>query len=126
MELSCNIIPPRGPVKFFYNSFVAEGNECLGSKFEYSKLKGKLGNNVAETLCFLSMFPLSAHLGKHCCGNKICFSGSKNVSQQIQKHLCSANNVSKFVYMFLNVFSTRNIVSPIRHVKTFKNCIAQT
>ena len=33
------------------------------------------------------MFPtnvsLFAHLGKYCCGNKICFPESKNVSQQI-------------------------------------------
>ena len=32
------------------------------------------------------MFPINvslfAYLGKHCCGNKICFPGSKNVSQQ--------------------------------------------
>ena len=28
----------------------------------------------------VSLFP--AHLEKHCCGNKICFPGTKNVSQQ--------------------------------------------
>ena len=34
-----------------------------------------------------NMFPtnvsLFAHLGKHCCWNKICFPGNKNVSQEI-------------------------------------------
>ena len=83
-----------------------------------SKVLGKVGNIVAETLCFLQMFPLLAHLGKHCCGNKISFPGSKNVSQQIQKHFCCGNNVSYFAHMFSNVSNTRNIVFPIGHVQT--------
>ena len=41
------------------------------------------------------------HPWKHCCGNKICFPGSKNVSYQIQKH-----------FMFLKCdFCCGNIVS---------------
>ena len=68
------------------------------------------------------MFPINvslfAHLGKRCCGNKICFLGSKNVSRQIQKHFCCGNNVSWFAHMFSNVSNTRNIVFPIRHVQT--------
>ena len=62
------------------------------------------------------MFPVNvslfAHLGKQWCGNKICFSWSKNVFQMflLQKQW--------FLHMFSNVSSTRNIVFPIRHVKT--------
>jgi hypothetical protein len=51
---------------------------------------GKLGYIVAETFVILdvsSNVPLFAHPWKHCCGNKISFPGSKNISYQIQKHL---------------------------------------
>ena len=64
------------------------------------------------------MFPINvslfAQLGKHCCGNKIYFPESKNVSQQIQKNFCCGNNVSQFAHIFSNVSSTKNIVFPIR------------
>ena len=60
---------------------------------------------------------LFVHLGKHCCGNKICFLGSKNISQKIHKHFCCGNNVSLFAHMFSNVSNTRNIVFPIGHVQ---------
>jgi hypothetical protein len=50
---------------------------------------------------------LFAHPWKHCCGNKIGFPGSKNVSYQIQKHLmfpkcdfCCGNIVSLFAHTF--------------------------
>jgi hypothetical protein len=55
-----------------------------------SKALGKLGNIVAERFVILdvsSNVSMFAHPWKHCCGNKICFPGSKNVSYQIQKHL---------------------------------------
>lgn len=41
----------------------------------YPKSLGRLGNIVAETSCFLSMFLCSCiSLGEHCCGNKdACF-----------------------------------------------------
>ena len=55
----------------------------------FIKVLGKLGNIVAETLSFLSMF---AHLEK------------------IQKHFCCENNVSQSAHMFSNVSSTRDIV----------------
>jgi hypothetical protein len=44
---------------------------------------GKLGNIVEETFVILdvsSNVSLFAHPWKHCCGNKICFPRSKNVS----------------------------------------------
>ena len=41
--------------------------------------------NICDSRCFLKV-SLFAHLRKHCCWNKICFPGSKNVSYQIQKH----------------------------------------
>ena len=56
------------------------------------KALGNLGNIVVERLCFLPMFPCLSTSGKHCCGNKICFPGSKNVCQEIQKHFCCGNN----------------------------------
>jgi hypothetical protein len=55
-----------------------------------SKALGKLGNIVAETFVILdvsSNVSMFAHPWKHCCGNKICFPGSKNVSYKLQKHL---------------------------------------
>ena len=55
-----------------------------------SKALGKLGNIVAVTFVILdvsSNVSMFAHTWKHCCGNKICFLRSKNVSYQIQKHL---------------------------------------
>jgi hypothetical protein len=48
-----------------------------------SEALGKLGNIVAETFVILdvsSNVSMFAHPWKHCCGNKICFPGSKNVS----------------------------------------------
>jgi hypothetical protein len=56
----------------------------------FTKALGKLGNIVAETFVIRdvsSNVSLFAHPWKHCCGNKICFPRSKNVSYQIQKHL---------------------------------------
>jgi hypothetical protein len=47
------------------------------------KSKGKLGNIVAKTFVILdvsSNVSMFAHPWKHCCGNKICFPRSKNVS----------------------------------------------
>jgi hypothetical protein len=47
------------------------------------KALGKLGNIVVETFVILdvsSNVSMFAHPWKHCCGNKICFPGSKNVS----------------------------------------------
>ena len=44
---------------------------------------GELGNIVVETFAILdvsSNVSLFAHPWKHCCGNKICFPRSKNVS----------------------------------------------
>jgi hypothetical protein len=44
---------------------------------------GKLGNIVVETFVILdvsSNVSLFAHPWKHCCGNKICFPRSRNVS----------------------------------------------
>jgi hypothetical protein len=59
----------------------------LGSKhyvhIYISKALGKLGNIVAETFVILdvsSNASMFAHPWKHCCGNKICFPRSKNVS----------------------------------------------
>jgi hypothetical protein len=51
------------------------GREC--------KALGKLGNIVVETFVILdvsSNVSQFAHPWKHCCGNKICFLRSKNVS----------------------------------------------
>ena len=45
---------------------------------------------VVETFVILdvsSNVSMFAHPWKHCCGNKICFPRSKNVSYQFQKHL---------------------------------------
>ena len=67
----------------------------------FCKAMGKLGN-----ILFPINVPLFAHLRKHCCGNKMCFPGSKNVSQEIQKHFCCGNNVSWFAHMF-QVFRAR-------------------
>jgi hypothetical protein len=53
-------------------------------------MESALGNIVAETFVILdvsSNVSMFAHAWKHCCGNKICFPESKNVSYQIQKHL---------------------------------------
>jgi hypothetical protein len=49
-----------------------------------------IGNIVVETFVILdvsSNVSMFAHPWKHCCGNKICFPGSKNVSYKLQKHL---------------------------------------
>ena len=54
-----------------------------------AKALRKLGNIVAETSVtrdVSSNVSLFAHPWQHCCGNKICFPGSRNVSYQIQKH----------------------------------------
>ena len=65
---------------------------------------------------------------KHCCVNimfptnvflfptsgNIVAEAKMHVAQQIQKHFCCRNNVSQFFHMFSIVFSTRNIVFPIR------------
>ena len=55
--------------------------------------------------CGNIMFPINvslfAHLGKHCCGSKICLPGRKYVSQQISKHFCCGNNVSHMVSLVL-------------------------
>ena len=77
--------------------------------------KHKCGNVMFAINVFLF-----AHLRKHCSGNKIGFPGSKNVSRQIQKNFCCGNNVSCTlpISKFSNVSNTRNIVFPIRHVKT--------
>jgi hypothetical protein len=56
----------------------------------FPKALGKLGNIVVETFVILdvsSNVSMFAHPWKHCCGNKICFPRSKNVSYQIQNHL---------------------------------------
>ena len=47
---------------------------------------------------------LFAHPGKHFCGNKICFSGSKNLSQQIQKYFGATSYVSKFFFQVFHMF----------------------
>jgi hypothetical protein len=50
---------------------------------EGSKVLGKLGNIVVETFVILNVstnVSLFAHPWKHCCGNRICFPRSKNVS----------------------------------------------
>ena len=52
---------------------------------------GKLGKLLCKRYISLNI-SLFAHLKKHCCENKICFPGSKNVSRQIQ--LSSTNHVS--------------------------------
>jgi hypothetical protein len=47
------------------------------------KAQGKLGNIVVETFVILdvsSNVSTFAHPWKHCCGNKICFPRSENVS----------------------------------------------
>jgi hypothetical protein len=52
-------------------------------KFCVSKALGKLGNIVVEAFVILDVSSnvfLFAHPWKHCCGNKICFPRSKNVS----------------------------------------------
>ena len=74
------------------------------SSIHHVNFLGKLGNIVAETFVtrdVSSNVSLFAHPWKHCCGNKICFPGSKNVSYQIQKHFmfpkcdfCCGNIVS--------------------------------
>jgi hypothetical protein len=55
---------------------------CIFAKA--TKALGKLGNIVAETfviqLGVSSNVSRFAHPWKHCCGNNICFPGSKNVS----------------------------------------------
>jgi hypothetical protein len=53
------------------------------TKTRKTKALGKLGNIVAETFVILDVstnVSLFAHPWKHCCGNKICFPRSKNVS----------------------------------------------
>jgi hypothetical protein len=48
-----------------------------------TKALGKLGNIVVEIFVILDIstnVSLFAHPRKHCCGNKICFPRSKNVS----------------------------------------------
>ena len=79
---------------------------------------GQTRKRCCGNIAFRINISLFVHLGKHCCGDKICIPGRKNVSQQIQKHFCCGNNVSSFAHMFSNFSSTRNIVFPIRHVQT--------
>ena len=55
---------------------------------------GKLENIVAETLCFLSMFPCVPTSGNIVPETKFASHEEKNASQQIQKHFCCGNNVS--------------------------------
>jgi hypothetical protein len=62
---------------------------CIAISDTEPKALGKIGNIVAETFVILdvsSNVSTFAHPWKHCCGNKICFPRSKNVSYQIQKH----------------------------------------
>ena len=57
--------------------------------FEYSKL----GNIVAETLCFLSMFPCLPTSDNVVAEIKFASQESKIVSQQIRKRFGRGNNV---------------------------------
>ena len=61
---------------------------------------GQTRKHCCKNIMFPINISLFAHLRKHCCGNKICFSGSKNVSQLIQKHFCCGNNVCPRFQMF--------------------------
>ena len=88
---------------------------------EDPKALGKVGNIVAERLCFLSMFP--------------CLPTSRNIVAETKfllprKQKCLPTNLETFLLRkqcFLvcpqisNVSSTRNIVFPIRHVKIVFN-----
>jgi hypothetical protein len=65
--------------KLVMASFTIFNQEMGGQR----KALRKLGNIVAETFVILdvsSNVSMFAHLWKHCCGNKICFPRSKNVS----------------------------------------------
>jgi hypothetical protein len=83
------IWPMLGVSQNFYRqqrpAYLAKESTC-----NLAKALGKLGYIVAETFVILDVssdVSMFAHPWKHCCGNKICFPGSKNVSYQIQKHL---------------------------------------
>ena len=87
---------------------------------------GKLGNIVAETLCFLSMFPCLPTSGKFVAETKFATREAKNVSQQIQKHFCCGNDVSSLPTCF-KLFQTREtLFSPIGHVQTILKTVLQT
>jgi hypothetical protein len=84
---------------------------------------GKLGNIIAETFMTLdvsSNVSMFAHPWKHCCGNKICFPGSKNVSYQIQKHLM----FPCFSLMFPSVFPLWETLGNIGRKQCFRNNVS--
>ena len=54
------------------------------------------GHTVADTLLPTQIFPGLPARGNICCGQKF-VSGTKNVSDFVQKHFVSATNVSQFV-----------------------------
>jgi hypothetical protein len=71
-------------VSYCHTGFEFKKNKGKASlSLNVTKALGKLGNIVVETFVILdvsSNVSLFAHPWKHCCGNKICFQRSKNVS----------------------------------------------
>ena len=86
-----------------------------------SKALGKLGNIVAETLCFLSMFPCLPTWGKIVAETKFASQEAKIISKKFRIVFVAETMFPGFPHMFSNVSSTKNIV-----LGMLKHCSVKT
>ena len=82
--LACKNLPDFpliwGSSHTIFASTISLNPHSYQSSSDRTKAQGKLGNIVAETFVILNVssnVSMFAHPWKHCCGNKICFPGSK-------------------------------------------------